>query len=71
MQLKEQEDLQLKTLDTGSFMHEVIEQFFEYIEENNIEIKQVEEKELKEIVEKIVNNLLSIHKNYIFSSSII
>ena len=50
-------------------MHEVIDQFFEYIEENNIEIKQVEEKQLKEIVEKIVNNLLSIQKNYIFSST--
>ncbi len=69
LQLKEQEELQLKTLDTGSFMHEVIDQFFEYIEENNIEIKQVEEKQLKEIVEKIVNNLLSIQKNYIFSST--
>lgn len=69
LQLKEQEELQLKTLDTGSFMHEVINQFFEYVEENNIEIKQMEEKQLKQIVEKIVNDLLSLSKNYVFSST--
>ena len=50
-------------------MHEVINLFFQYIEENNIEIKKIEEKQLKEIVENIINNLLTMKKNYIFSST--
>lgn len=69
LQLKEKEELQLRTIDTGSFMHEVINLFFQYIEENNIEIKKIEEKQLKEIVENIINNLLTMKKNYIFSST--
>lgn len=69
LKLKENEELQLKSIDTGSFMHEVIDNFFEHIEEKQIDIKQLEEQDIKKIVEKIIEDILNLPKNYIFSST--
>lgn len=69
LKLKETEELQLKSIDTGSFMHEVIDLFFEYVEENQIDIKVLSEQEVNKITEKIIEDILNLPKNYIFSST--
>jgi len=65
--LQEQEELSLKPIDTGAFMHEVIDEFFERTKD--IEMRELEEKQIKEIVYKIIDEKLELPRNYIFSSS--
>lgn len=69
LKLKEKENLKIEAIDTGSFMHEVIDSFFKKIDEDDINLKQIEENEICKIVNKIVDELLKINKYYIFSSS--
>ena len=69
LKLSDRTDYKIETLDTGNFMHEVIDEFFEYINYNNLDIKLIEETKIKEILNLIVNEKLSNNKNYIFTSS--
>lgn len=69
LKLKEKEELKIEAIDTGSFMHEVIDTFFKKIDDNNLSIKNLSEEEIKNIVNKIINELLETTKYYIFSSS--
>lgn len=67
LKLKEKEELKIKSVDTGSFMHDIINDFFENTE--NINIKTLEEKKIETIVEEIINRKLGLSKNYIFTST--
>ncbi|MCL2859875.1 MAG: helicase-exonuclease AddAB subunit AddB [Oscillospiraceae bacterium] len=67
LKLSEQTELDLKPVDTGAFMHEVIDEFFEQVKD--IEMRDLEENQIKEIVDKIIEEKLELPKNYIFSSS--
>jgi len=69
LKLKEKEELKLQTLETGTFMHEVIDEFFTVLEDKKISLKQVDEDIMRKIVEDIIEELLSTSKYYIFSSS--
>ena len=69
LKLKEKEELKINPIDTGSFMHEVIENFFDYINDNGLNIKNIEDDNIEEIVSKIINNILSSSKYYIFTYS--
>lgn len=69
LKLKEQEEYKIKSIDTGTFMHETIDEFFHIIRQRQLEVKQLEEKQIKEIIEEIINNKLGISKYYIFTSS--
>ncbi len=66
LKLKEKEELKVKNLDTGSFMHEVINDFFEQLKKQKIDVKNIDEEKTEEIINKIIDNKLSIAKNYIF-----
>ncbi len=65
LKLKEKEDLKIKPIDTGSFMHDIIDSFFEEIKD----IKTITEEDIEEIVEHIIEDKLSLSKNYIFTST--
>ena len=65
LKIKEQEEYKINAIDTGSFMHEVVDSFFERVED----IKTIEDEEIEKIVEEIINEKLKLEKNYIFSSS--
>mgnify|MGYP000257228914 CR=1 FL=1 len=65
LKLKEREEFVVRPIDTGSFMHEVIDEFFE----NTKNIKTIEDQEVKEIVNSIIDEKLSLSKNYIFTST--
>ena len=65
LKIKEEEEYKIKALDTGSFMHEVLDTFFDRVEN----IKEIEDKEIEKIINEIINEKLKLEKNYIFSSS--
>lgn len=69
LKLKEAENFQMTSIDTGSFMHEVIDLFFEYIDDRNIDIKQISDEEIEKIVNKIIDDILKTSRYYIFSST--
>ena len=69
LKIKEKEELKVRNLDTGSFMHDVINSFFEEIKNNKINIKNIQEEELEKIINKIIDEKLNNNKNYIFTAT--
>ncbi|MBR3613985.1 MAG: helicase-exonuclease AddAB subunit AddB [Clostridia bacterium] len=69
LKLKEKEELKIEAIDTGSFMHEVIDLFFKELDETGSSVKDIEENEILKIVNRIVEKLLGTSRYYIFSSS--
>lgn len=69
LRLKPLEEYKMKSIDTGTFMHEVIDEFFHLLRERQIEIKDIEEEQMKSIVGEIIDEKLGLAKYYIFTSS--
>lgn len=69
LNLKEKEQMKVKSLDTGTFMHETIDQFFKAIREKEIKLEDITEEQIKEIIENIINEILNLNKNFIFTST--
>ncbi len=69
LKLKERDDLKIEAVDTGSFMHEVIDKFFVYTSENNIDLKTIEEAEIQKIINNIIDEILQSSRYYIFNST--
>lgn len=67
LKLKETDEFKLKSIDTGSFMHDVVDSFFE--EEAQEELKSLTKEEVKKIVYAIIEQKLNLKKNAIFTSS--
>ena len=65
LKLKPQEEYTIKPIDTGSFMHDVIDSFFTKVKN----IKELEIQEILEKVEEIIEEKLGLNKNYVFLSS--
>ena len=68
LNLSEREEFKIQAIDTGTFMHEVIDGFFDKLQERKINVKEIEQEELQEIVEEIIEEKLGLKKNYIFTS---
>jgi len=69
LKISDRDSFRIEAVDTGSFMHEVIDVFFTKVREKNIEVKSIKEENLNDIVEEIVNEKLKLPKNYIFIST--
>ena len=69
LKLKEKETLKIQSFNTGSFMHETIDNFFEYVKQEKIEIAELEEEQILEIVSKIIDESLKLNKNFIFTAT--
>ena len=69
LKLKPEEQYKMQSIDTGTFMHEVIDQFFSKTREKDLNIKKLEDEEIKQIIEEIINEKLGLAKYYIFTSS--
>ncbi len=69
LNLKENEKFEIKSVDTGSFMHEIIDGFFEKAKNKEIDIKEISEKEIENIVHDMVLGEMLLAKNAIFTSS--
>ena len=80
LKLKQKEELKIQSINTGTFMHEVIDEFFEEINQKGKSIKeysiygepeeiQARDREIKQIINKIIEEKLKENKNYVFTSS--
>lgn len=69
LKLKEKQELKLQTVDTGNFMHEVINDFFGILDERNLDIKSIDEEQIRKIVEDIIESFFQMSKYYVFSST--
>ena len=59
LKLSEKEKLDIKPIDTGSFMHEVIDEFFKVLAEEHKNVKEISDEEIEIIVEKIINGRMT------------
>lgn len=69
LQLSEKDNFKINPVDTGTFMHDVIDEFFNKVKEKGFNVKDLSEEEIDEIVEEIIEEKLGLNKNFIFSSS--
>ncbi len=69
LKLLDKTEFKVESLDTGTFMHEVIDDFFNYITENNLNIREMENEVIENIIEEIMNSKLALNENYIFNST--
>lgn len=69
LKLKEKNELKIQTVDTGSFMHEVIDELFRRMEENEIDVDALTDEDIKKLVDDIVNQMLISSRYYLFTSS--
>ena len=69
LNLKEKQEQKVKNIDTGTFMHEIIDEFFKRVKEEEIKLSEIEDIQIENIVNDIVNCKLNLPKNYIFISS--
>lgn len=67
--LNEKNLFQIQSLDTGSFMHHVIDEFFDQVMQRNLDLKQMSKEETQQIVKSILNEQLTLKKNYLFTAS--
>ena len=66
LKLNDKEVLKVESVDTGTFMHDVIDTFFGIIEEKRIDIKKIANEEIEKILNDIVEEKLNLNRNYIF-----
>lgn len=69
LKLKENDNFQMSTIDTGSFMHEIIDCFFQVIDERGLDLKSISDEEIQQIVNQIMDEILQTSRYYIFQSS--
>lgn len=69
LKLKEKENLKIHTFETGSFMHETIDEFFEQVKEQGLGLAEIEEEQIYQMVCHIIDSSLQLNKNYIFRST--
>ena len=65
LKLSDKEKMDIKPVDTGSFMHEVIDTFFKKVDD----IKNITEEDMKKVIDEIIEEELSLKKNYIFAAT--
>lgn len=68
LKLNEKDNFKIKAIDTGNFMHEVIDEFFDIVIHENIDIKS-DETDIESIIDDIIDRKLMLSKNYIFTST--
>lgn len=72
LNISEREEFKIQAIDTGTFMHEVIDSFFDKLSERNIKVKDIKDEEendlINELIDEIIEEKLQIKKNYIFTS---
>ncbi len=69
LELKEKKLYKIQSINTGSLMHEIIDEFFEQVLQRKIKLKNITKQETEQIVKSILNEKLTLNRNYIFTSS--
>ena len=68
LRLKEKEELKVQNFDTGSFMHETIDEFFKKVQEEKIELPELlaEISKIEVLVDKVIEEKLDNGRKYTF-----
>lgn len=69
LQLSDKTLFKIQSLDTGSFMHDVIDSFFDQVTQREINLREITEEQTEQIVQSIINEKLTLNRNYIFTST--
>lgn len=71
LKLKEKEELKVQSFNTGSFMHETIDSFFQLVREENLSLAQLmtDEEMIEKLVAQIIEEKLKLSSNYIFTAT--
>ena len=69
LKLSEKEEFKIKSLDTGSFMHDIIDTFFNNINEEKYLLKELSYDEIYKMIDDIIDDKLKLNRNYIFNST--
>ena len=67
LNLQERQEFKVQAIDTGTFMHDVIDSFFDKMQERGISVKSISDEEEEDIVDEIIEEKLGLKKNYIFT----
>ena len=70
LKLKEKEELKVQSFNTGSFMHETIDSFFQLVREENLSLAQLmtDEEMIEKLVAQIIEEKIKLSSNYIFTA---
>ena len=68
LNLSEREEFKIQSLDTGTFMHDVIDSFFDKLQANGLKVKEIDDEQEEELVDEIIEEKLGLKQNYIFTS---
>ncbi len=66
LKLREKEEPKVQSINTGIFMHEVIDEFFTSVKEQEIELANIQDEQIEQIVDNIINEKIKLPRNYIF-----
>ncbi len=69
LKLSEKDNFKINPIDTGSFMHDVIDDFFNNLNDKSYNVKTLTDEQVSELVNEVVEEKLGLNRNYIFSSS--
>lgn len=69
LQILDKSLFKIESLDTGTFMHDVIDEFFEQILIRELKLTELTDEIIEQIVTSIINEKLTLHRNYIFTST--
>ncbi|MBO5478279.1 MAG: helicase-exonuclease AddAB subunit AddB [Clostridia bacterium] len=67
--LNEKSLFEVKSIDTGNFMHDIIDEFFTQVLARDLKLKEMTEEEIYEIVKSIINEKLTQNRNYILGAT--
>ncbi|MCI9286927.1 MAG: hypothetical protein HFJ57_02930, partial [Clostridia bacterium] len=69
LQLSDKSLFKIESLDTGTFMHDIIDEFFDQVIQREIKLSEMEDSKIEEIVNSIINEKLTLNRNYIFTGT--
>ena len=69
LNVSEKDSYKVDSIDTGTFMHDVIDAFFTRIADMDLKIKFLDESKINDILDEIIGEKLGLDRNYIFLSS--
>ena len=70
LRIKEKEELKIQSFDTGSFLHNIIDEFFKEIKNADKGLAELEEDEIGKIVDKLVEIELENNFKYTFTATV-
>ena len=69
LKINDKDESKIETVDTGTFLHEVIDTFFDVLESRGQTVREISDEQIESIVKDIVNEKLKLDKNFIFKTT--